>query len=106
MKTTKQPAQKVNKSNFSASRTAAKKKNNALKSKNATFINGIKRMEDAELNNVILTFHYADESIRKVNCNKLGFYDAYGKKRLTVGQIYSNIVAMQNDLQALYFEIG
>tara|TARA_R110002050_G_scaffold157095_2_gene285576 strand:+ start:934 stop:1254 length:321 start_codon:yes stop_codon:yes gene_type:complete len=106
VKNNKQRVQRMNNSNSSTSRVAAKTRNNALKNKNATFIKGIKTMDDAELDNIVLTFHYPDDSIRKVNCNKLGFYDNYGKKRLSVSQIYSNIVAMQNDLQALYFEIG
>ena len=97
---------RANNSSSSVSRSAAKTRDNALKKKNATFIKGIKTMDDAELDNIVLTFHYPDDSIRKVNCNKSGFYDNYGTKRLSVSQIYSNIVAMQNDLQALYFEIG
>ena len=44
-------------------------------------------MDDAELDNIVLTFHYPDDSIRKVNCNKSGFYDNYGTKRLSVSQI-------------------
>lgn len=94
-------AGKVNNSN-----STARSNRKASKQETAGIINSIPGMSIEEMDNIVVTFHYEDESVRMLRCNHKGFFDSRGNRRLTSSQIFNGFMDMKHDFGAKYFLVG
>lgn len=100
-KKTTTPARRVNNSSSNVRKKTLKSKQNMF-----NFINNIPSMEDEELDNLVLTFHNYDGTVRNVPCNKAFFYNERGTRRLKSNQIFQNINSLKHDFHAKYFVLS